>query len=76
MMQTPTMKTPPNVISGKDLNYLKDMLSWNLAAAKQAKHYVNEATDPEVKGQLEAVYQMHKKHYDAVLLILQNSNNQ
>ncbi len=32
------MLQPPEMISGKDLLYLSDMLNWNLNAAKKAQH--------------------------------------
>ena len=34
------MKEVPNIISTKDLSYIKDMLSWNLVMAKKSKEYL------------------------------------
>lgn len=70
------MKQPPNVISTKDLSYIEDMLNWNLALAKQARHYEKEVTDQEIKNCLNSVSQMHQKHYTQLLQLLQNNNNQ
>jgi hypothetical protein len=70
------MKQPPNIIASKDLMYLEDMLSWNLALCKQARHYKMEVSDQDVLNELESVYQMHKKHYNQLLELLQNNNNQ
>jgi hypothetical protein len=70
------MKQPPNVIAQKDLMYLEDMLSWNLALCKQAKHYKMEVSDQDVMNELDSIYQMHKKHYNQLLELLQNNNNQ
>jgi hypothetical protein len=70
------MKQPPNIIAQKDLMYLEDMLSWNLALCKQAKHYKMEVSDQDVINELDSIYQMHKKHYNQLLELLQNNNNQ
>lgn len=75
-MNQQVMKQPPNVLSTKDLLYIEDMLNWNLALAKQARHYMMEVADPDIKQQLDKVAVMHKKHYDQLLQILQNANNQ
>ena len=34
------MKEVPNIISTKDLSYIKDMASWNLVMAKKIKSYI------------------------------------
>ncbi len=61
----------PNIISGKDLNYLCDIYNWNFNASKLAKHFSNEATDEEIKALLEKIADTHKEHAKAVLNILQ-----
>lgn len=66
------MKQPPNVISSKDLKYIEDMLAWNLTAAKSAREFAGNVSDPEIKNELEATYQMHKQHYDQLLSYLQS----
>ena len=75
-MNNTTMKQPPNVIASKDLSYLEDMLSWNLALCKQARHYKTEVSDQDVLNELESIGQMHKRHYNQLLQLLQNNNNQ
>lgn len=74
--QNQPMMQPPNIISGKDHYYIEDLLNWNLTLAKQAKHFYNEATDPEVKNALQSLQQMHQNHYNKLLQLLQNNNNQ
>lgn len=76
MMQQQAMKQPPNVISSKDHHYIEDLLNWNLTLAKQAKHFHMEATDQEIKDILMSLHQMHQKHYNKLLQLLQNNNNQ
>jgi hypothetical protein len=70
------MKQPPNVIATKDLSYLEDMLNWNLALCKQARHYKSEVADQDVMQELESISQMHKKHYNQLMQLLQNNKNQ
>lgn len=64
------MNTIPTMISGKDLDYIKDMLNWNFIAAKKARHYLGHINDAEVSQILEQVNEMHKKHYNQLLNIL------
>ena len=61
----------PNIISGKDLNYLCDIYNWNFNASKLAKHFSTEVTDEEIKALLEKIAGTHKEHAKAVLNILQ-----
>ncbi len=39
----------PNIISGKDLDYLSDMFSWNYGVYKSSFNASNKVEDPEVK---------------------------
>lgn len=39
----------PNIISGKDLDYLSDMFSWNYGVYKSSFNVSNNVEDPEVK---------------------------
>lgn len=64
------MNTVPTMISGKDLDYIKDMLNWNFIAAKKAKHYLEHIQDEDVKTQIQKVYEMHKGHYNTLLSTL------
>jgi hypothetical protein len=73
--QNNTMKQPPCVISGKDLNYFTDMLAWNLTAAKEAREFSTKVNDQDVKQELVAAYQMHKKHYEQLEQFLQKHNH-
>ena len=65
---------PPQVITSKDLSYLKDALSWELIAFKKLHAFAQQATDPEVKQALEKAGQMHQQHYQKLLTHLQNNN--
>ena len=64
------MKEVPNIISTKDLSYIKDMLSWNLVMAKKSKEYLKLAGDKDVKELLNKVNEVHKSHYEMLLEII------
>lgn len=65
--QQPIYQTPPEVITGKDLNYLKDMLSWNLLGMKKAHFMATQCQDQEIKTVLEKACQMHESHYRRII---------
>ena len=64
------MKEVPNIISTKDLSYIKDMLSWNLVMAKKSKEYLKLVGDKDVKELLKKVNDVHKSHYEMLLEII------
>ncbi|MGC4377784.1 hypothetical protein WD019_12690 [Fictibacillus sp. Mic-4] len=74
--QQPTYQQPPNVITGKDYNYLKDMLSWNLLGFKKAHFAASQCQDPEIKAAIEKACHMHESHYQRILKHLNPTANQ
>ncbi len=72
--QQAVMQQPPQVITGKDLLYLKDQLSWELLATKKCRHFAGECTDPEIAQAIDKAGQMHQRHYQLLLGHLQNNN--
>ncbi len=64
------MKEVPNIISTKDLSYIKDMLSWNLVMAKKSKEYLKLVSDKDVKEIMKKVNEVHKSHYEMLLEII------
>lgn len=64
------MKEVPNIISTKDLSYIKDMLNWNLVMAKKSKEYLKLVGDKDVKELLKKVNEVHKSHYEMLLEII------
>ena len=64
------MKEVPNIISTKDLSYIKDMLSWNLVMAKKSKEYLKLVGDKDVIELLKKVNEVHKSHYEMLLEII------
>ncbi|MCM3584402.1 ferritin-like domain-containing protein [Mesobacillus maritimus] len=73
--QQAQMPTPPQVITTKDMLYLKDALSWELLALKKFHHLAEQVQDPEMKQALENAGQMHQNHYQRLLSHLQVNNN-
>ncbi|BAU26740.1 hypothetical protein DFP93_11819 [Aneurinibacillus soli] len=73
--QQPMFTTPPQVITGKDLNYLADQMNWLLVAAKKCSHYAKECTDPQIKQIIDQTGQMHQRHYNTLLTHCQNNNS-
>lgn len=74
--QQPLMMEPPQVITTKDLLYLKDQLSWQLNAMKKCAHFAQESTDPQIKQALDTAGKMHLRHYQMLLKHCQNNNTQ
>lgn len=81
MQQSPTLKqpimmTPPSVVTGKDLLYLKDGMSWLLDAMKKCSHFAGEVQDPQIKQAINQIGQLHQRHYHLLLKHCQNNNTQ
>lgn len=68
------MPQPPQVITTKDLSYIKDALSWELDVIKKFHHFAQETQDQKVKTLITQAAQMHQKHYSMLLKHL-NPNN-
>ncbi len=64
------MDKAPEMISGKDLDYLKDIINWNLIASKKANHYISHIQDEEVKNAINEVANMHKQQFNFILNII------
>jgi hypothetical protein len=73
--QQPVMAKPPAVITAKDLDYLKDGMSWLLLATKKCAHFANECQDQEVKQLLNQIGQTHQGNYNTLLAHCQTQNN-
>ena len=60
----------PNIMTGKDLDYLSDMFNWNYEALKKTNVAVNQVTDEEIKIILEKGYNLFKNNLNITLSIL------
>lgn len=66
-----------NIISTKDLAYLKDMYEWNFNASKLAYHLSNQTNNPIIKDMVTKVRTMHSEHCMKIKnLILEDMNEQ
>ncbi len=73
-VQQPVMSKGPVVITTKDLDYLKDEMSWLLVATKKCAHFANECQDPQVKQLIDRIGKTHQQHYNTLLSHCQNPN--
>ncbi|MCM3567705.1 ferritin-like domain-containing protein [Neobacillus mesonae] len=74
-MNQVSMQSPPPAITAKDLQYLKDALSWELLAFKKFHFLSQQATNPSIKQALNKAGKMHQDHYQRLLSHLQVNNN-
>lgn len=65
------MTADRNLISDKELHYIKDYLSWELLAMKKCNDAANQCQDPQIQGLIREAGQKHKQHYEAILNQLQ-----
>ena len=63
-------ETVPNIITGKDLDYLSDMFNWNYIAYKKSINDVNNVTDEEIKEILSESESLFHDNMVSVLDIL------
>ena len=65
----------PNIITGKDLDYLSDMFNWNYEALKKMNVAINQVTDERIRTTLEKGYNLFKNNLNIVLSILNEGGN-
>ena len=69
-MDNITYNEVPNIITGKDLDYLSDMFNWNYEALKKANTAINNVEDEEIKTTIEKCYNLFNNNLNVVLSIL------
>lgn len=60
----------PNILSGKDLDYLSDMFEWNYNAYKNINNNIDKIKDVEIKNILQEGSELFKNNMNQVLEIL------
>lgn len=65
----------PNIISGKDLDYLSDMFNWNYGGYKSSINAVDKVTDEEIKNVLTKASDLFYGNMNVVLNILNDGVN-
>lgn len=62
-----------NVLTDKELLYVKDFLSWELLAMKKCSEAASHCTDPQIQNAINEAGRKHQQHYDTLLSYLQSS---
>ena len=70
-----TYDVVPDIISGKDLDYLSDMFNWHYAAYKSTCNAINSVQDQELKSILEKSSNIFENNLNKVLNILSNGGS-
>lgn len=60
-------------ISTKELNYVKDFLSWELYMAKICRQYAGQVTDQGFSQMLDKAGQVHQQNYDEMFSYLEQA---
>lgn len=69
-MNNITYNEVPNIITGKDLDYLSDMFNWNYEGLKKSNTALNNVEDEEIKTTIEKSYNLFNNNLNVVLSIL------
>ncbi len=65
------MTSNRNLLSDKELLYMKDFLSWELLAMKKCSDAANLCTDTQIQNLLKQTGKKHQQHYETLLSHLQ-----
>lgn len=66
----------PNMISGKDLDYLSDMFTWNYGAYKSVCNSIEKVEDEPIKSMLQKSSTVFLENMNKVLQLLQGGSNE
>ncbi len=70
-----TYDVVPDIISGKDLDYLSDMFNWNYGAYKTTLNASNSVQDEELKSVLSKATNTFHSSMTKILNILNNGGS-
>jgi hypothetical protein len=65
------MTSDRNLLSDKELHYLKDYMSWELLAMKKCQHAAQSCKDPEIQTKIKEIGKVHVQHFETLLKHLQ-----
>ena len=74
-MENNILNEVPNIITGKDLDYLSDMFNWNYEALKKLNVAINQVNNDQIKTNLEKGYNLLKNNLNVILSILNEGGN-
>ena len=66
----PNYQEVPNIITGKDLDYLSDMFEWNTLALKQFNESIVKVNDEKIKKLLKKACGMFDTNSKIIISIL------
>lgn len=66
-MENLNYEVVPNIISGKDLDYLSDMFQWNYGALKTVNSSISSVIDQEIKDIMQEAYNVFENNLNLVL---------
>lgn len=69
-MQNLNYEVVPNIITGKDLDYLSDMFQWNYGALKETNASMNSITDQELKDIMQKAFDVFENNLNLILNVL------
>ena len=70
------MKSAPNILTTKDLDYLKDIFGWNHTAYKLIEDAINYATDKDICDCLNNASIMFYDNLKTVIKIVKDGSNE
>ena len=65
----------PNIMTGKDLDYLSDTFNWNYEAIKKMNVAINQVLNEEIKVLLQRGYDLFKNNLNITMSILNEGGN-
>ena len=57
----------PNILTGKDLDYLSDMFEWNVGALKKTNGAITKVNDEEIKEVMKKACRLFQSNLEMVL---------
>ena len=60
----------PNIITGKDLDYLSDMFEWNISAYKKFSNDINNIKSEEIQEMTKKAISLFQSNLEKILNIL------
>lgn len=68
-------KQVPNILTGKDLDYLKDIFGWNYNLYKIEEDALQFVEDKEISKLISKCNELFYKNMNTILNILENGDN-
>ena len=66
----------PDILTGKDVDYLTDMFNWNYGALKKTNNYLSMTSNLDIKARLEEAISMFKENLNKILNILRKESHE